>query len=640
MVILSFLEDKIRKASQSYYSGEDSGMTDEEFDKYMNRYREECPEGELLDIGHGYDVNKDSTPGKKYKHIYGVAGSLDKAYVWSDFNKAISSGCELHASLKLDGLSVVLYYRRGHLYRALTRGDGKVGIDITEVATAILGTDHLNKDKKFTGAVRGEILMTLKNFEEFQKLYPNAKNPRNSAAGLINSNKVCPDLQFLDIYVYTVVGIESMIYSDIETTDRRIISVWLSDNFDCTAPYDYIWISEIDFRDEMNSLRDKWYPVGIPADGIVLSDVYVKIVHKFDIAYEIVYDSQAFKFPSEAKQVTVTSVEWNMTKNRRLVPVINFDSVMLAGTSVQRATGNNAKFIETHKIGVGAVIEVSKHGEIIPNVNRVIQPSDNDLDIPSICPVCGEKLVRNGVDLLCEYDNCPNAITQDLLVWLNKLAPIDGLGEKLTLKFLNTVYGDDVTVEKVMITDIREYLQTPSTGAQENTFRNMLLKLHSDRFSLGTALEALNIPRLGPQTASKLQKHPEIVTHVLDYADTSSEAYVVFRDALGVADAKSVSNNLTKFKRLKYIISRIDMSKPADSSQLQQIPVAITGKLSVTRSAFAKELAEHGYKVADISKSTKFLITDDPNSASSKNKKADKLRIVKISEEDFRSSYL
>lgn len=637
---MSFLEDKIRKASQSYYSGEDSGMTDEEFDKYMNRYREESPEGELLGIGHGYDVNKDSTPGKKYKHIYGVAGSLDKAYVWSDFNKAISSGCELHASLKLDGLSVVLYYRRGHLYRALTRGDGKVGIDITEVATTILGTDHLNKDKKFTGAVRGEILMTLKNFEEFQKLYPNAKNPRNSAAGLINSNKVCPDLQFLDIYVYTVVGIESMIYSDIETTDRRIISVWLSDNFDCIAPYDYIWISEIDFRGEMNSLRDKWYPMGIPADGIVLSDVYVKIVHKFDIAYEIVYDSQAFKFPSEAKQVTVTSVEWNMTKNRRLVPVINFDSVMLAGTSVQRATGNNAKFIETHKIGVGAVIEVSKHGEIIPNVNRVIQPSDNDLDIPRICPVCGEKLVRNGVDLVCEYDNCPNAITQDLLVWLNKLAPIDGLGDKLALKFLNVVYGDNATVESVMTTDITAYLQTPSSGAQENTFRNMLVKLHSAEFSLETALEALNIPRLGLQTASKLAGHPEIVKHILNHADTSAEAYVILRDALGVADAKSVSNNLTKFKRLKYIISRIDMSKPADSSQLQQIPVAITGKLSVTRSAFAKELAEHGYKVADISKSTKFLITDDPNSSSSKNKKADKLGIVKISEEDFRSSYL
>lgn len=636
---MSFLEDKIRKASQSYYSGEDSGMTDEEFDKYMNRYREESPEGELLDIGHGYDVNKDSTPGEKYKHTYGVAGSLDKAYIWSDFNKAISSGCELHASLKLDGLSVVLYYRRGHLYRALTRGDGLVGIDITEVATYILGTNHLNKDKKFTGAVRGEILMTLKNFEEFQKLYPNAKNPRNSAAGLINSNKVCPDLQFLDIYVYTVVGIESMIYSDIETTDRRIISVWLSDNFDCTAPYDYIWISEIDFRDEMNSLRDKWYQLGIPADGIVLSDVYVKIVHKFDIAYEIVYDSQAFKFPSEAKQVTVTSIEWNMTKNRRLVPVINFEPVSLAGTSVKRATGNNAKFIETHKIGAGAVIEVSKHGEIIPNVNRVIQPSDNDLDIPGICPVCGKKLVRNGVDLVCEYDNCPNAITQDLLVWLNKLAPTDGLGEKLTLKFLNTVYGDDVTVEKVMITDIREYLQTPSTGAQENTFRNMLLKLYSDRFSLETALEALNIPRLGPQTASKLQKHPEIVTHVLDYADTSSEAYVFFRDALGVADAKSISENLEKFQRLKYIVPQIDMSKSEDTSS-KQILVAITGKLSVTRSVFAKELAEHGYKVADISKSTKFLITDDPNSASSKNKKADKLGIVKISEEDFRSAYL
>lgn len=636
---MSFLEDKIRKASQSYYSGEDSGMTDEEFDKYMNRYREESPEGELLNIGHGYDVNKDSTPGKKYEHIYGVAGSLDKAYVWSDFNKSISSGCELHASLKLDGLSVVLYYRRGHLYRALTRGDGLVGIDITEVATYILGTDHLNKDKKFTGAVRGEILMTLKNFEEFQKLYPNAKNPRNSAAGLINSNKVCSDLQFLDIYVYTVVGIESMIYSDIEAMDRRIISVWLSDNFDCTAPYDYIWISEIDFRDEMNLLRDKWYQLGIPADGIVLSDVYVKIVHKFDIAYEIVYDSQAFKFPSEAKQVTVTSVDWNMTKNRRLVPVINFEPVSLAGTSVKRATGNNAKFIETHKIGVGAIIEVSKHGEIIPNVNRVIQPSDGNLDIPSICPVCGEKLVRDGVDLVCEYDNCPNAITQDLLVWLNKLAPIDGLGEKLTLKFLNTVYGDDVTVEKLMITDIREYLQTPSTGAQENTFRNMLLKLHSDRFSLETALEALNIPRLGPQTASKLQKHPEIVTHVLDYADTSSEAYVVFRDALGVADAKSISENLEKFRRLKYIVPQIDMSKSEDTSS-KQILVAITGKLSVTRSVFTKELAEHGYKVADISKSTKFLITDDPNSSSSKNKKADKLGIVKISESDFRSAYL
>ena len=162
------LQEQLMKAAQQYYSDGSSSLSDEQFDALTEQLKEQDPDNPILSqVGFGYDVNKDPTPGNKVKHKYGVAGSLSKAYNWKELNSDLTLN-EIHVSLKLDGLSTVLYYVKGHLDLALTRGDGVTGIAITDKVYRIL-PDNI-KDRSFTGAVRGEIIMTQENFIKFKKI--------------------------------------------------------------------------------------------------------------------------------------------------------------------------------------------------------------------------------------------------------------------------------------------------------------------------------------------------------------------------------------------------------------------------------------------------------------------------------------
>lgn len=169
------LEKKIVDAAQAYYTDGSSELTDEEFDNLVEQLRVENPESPLLKkTGWGYSVGADSTPGMKYKHKYGIAGSLDKCRTWEEV-KPIFRNQFVDISLKLDGISVLLYYRDGKLYQALTRGDGEVGIDITDKIKCIKSVPD-DIDSQFTGAIRGEIVMSFDNFEKFKKIHSEAKN--------------------------------------------------------------------------------------------------------------------------------------------------------------------------------------------------------------------------------------------------------------------------------------------------------------------------------------------------------------------------------------------------------------------------------------------------------------------------------
>ena len=202
----------ISEASQAYYSDGTSSLTDAEFDALLEQERMENPDSPLLDVGHGYDINKDPRSDKKYPHKYGIVGSLDKCHNWvelpKDF-KDISGDHIQFASVKLDGISCVMYYRNGEMYQALTRGkvvnDIPMGIDITDKVRIIAPTFFNIPDKSFTGAVRGEILMSNNSFWTYSQNHPEASNARNSAAGLMGQKELTDDLQFLDIIVYTVI---------------------------------------------------------------------------------------------------------------------------------------------------------------------------------------------------------------------------------------------------------------------------------------------------------------------------------------------------------------------------------------------------------------------------------------------------
>ena len=142
------LESEIKEASQKYYSDGTSPLTDDEFDAKVDELRELSPDSDVINqVGWGYDVNTDSTPGEKFKHKYGIAGSLSKCRTWPELKGFQNEWID--ASLKLDGLSIVMYYKDGKRYQSLTRGDGETGIDVSPKIDAILPKELLS-DKSFT----------------------------------------------------------------------------------------------------------------------------------------------------------------------------------------------------------------------------------------------------------------------------------------------------------------------------------------------------------------------------------------------------------------------------------------------------------------------------------------------------------
>lgn len=628
------LEKKIKEAAQAYYTDGSSDLTDDEFDALVDQLKQEQPNSDLLKTGWGYEASLDSTPGQKVKHRYGRAGSLEKCRTWQELGKDIQTS-KIDVSLKLDGISVVLYYVSGELQIALTRGDGEIGIDITDKVTKIFPSNV--NDISFTGAVRGEILMSYEEFEKFKFAHPEAKNPRNSTAGIINGKDTYADLKYLNLVVYTIVGIENNeINTDIDEIRNKLVEMFGESR---VVPHtSLIELTEDSAIETFNQLRNEWYGV-VPADGLVLTCRKATI----NSNNAIEYNAKAFKFAAEQKECEVIEVEWNMSKTRYAVPKIHIKPVGLSGTTVEYCTAYHAAYVRDNSIGPGTVLKIQKRGEIIPNVDEVVKPSEAQMI--THCPDCGKELSWNGVHLQCTNPNCSNAIQQDTLIWMTNIAPKDGLGDKLKLKMLDILLDakliDDISIESIM--NCKASLSSNTESVKQNEFAEMWNDLHTKEVTMVNALLALNVPRIGGVTAIKLSQHPAYVWMLADLAfigdktlPLSISAYLC--RAIGQANTQAIEDNLWKFERLRYIKHRVkSVSTPAAESRGK---VAITGKLSVKRSDFEKELRDKGYTPGDISKDTKFLITDDPNSSSSKNKKADQWGIVKITEEDFRKKYM
>lgn len=634
--LFSELEKKIQEEATKYYTDGSQSISDEEFDSLVDELRSVNPSSEVLKTGWGLDINSQS--GTKFKHLYGHIGSLEKVRTAAEIKKAFPLG-HMFASLKLDGISIVLYYENGNLQHAVTRGDGEFGIEVTDKILIVDPRLSTIPDRVFTGAVRGEIIMKTSDFEEYQKKVPEAKNPRNSVAGLINSKEASEHLPYLSVMVYTVVGAVNIDYDAIVMNN---MIEFLSTNFPSVAPYTELKYSkgEEEFIvDDLNDLRDRWSP-DIPYDGIVLSSNIIMVKDK-----ELQYESVAFKFPAERVTTTVKFVEWTMSKNRFAVPRVCIEPVQLAGTTVEWCTGFNYQFIKDNKIGRGSVVEVEKRGEIIPNIVNVVSSSSTPADIYT-CPVCQCELTVSGVHKVCTNPQCQNALYKDLTVFVDKIAPVDGMKETLLLNLLQLKFPEDVLSIDFLLNNLDRIEIAKDATGHLGLLKQVVDKLKGTdgyQVPLKSAIEGLNIPRFGDVTAAKLAEHPDLVKE-LSYIDSEDQIIAVISQTnlatkIGEANCNSLKSNWNKLRYLRYLYDR-DMISVESSSVTEYVDVAITGKLSCKRADFEKELKEHGYLAKEISKHTKFLITDDPNSNSSKNKKADEWGIVKVTEHQFRECYL
>ena len=624
-------------SSQKYYTDGSSDISDAKFDMLLSELKLIDPSNPLITtVGHGYNVNKDSTYGQKKEHKYCVVGSLDKVHNWKELTSSLKNRKLVH-SLKLDGISCVLYYVNGELDCALTRGDGKTGIDVTDKVLVIapdVKTFTTYDGKPFTGAVRGELLISYENFNEYSQSHPEARNPRNTTAGLIN-RKDAPerDLRLISLVVYTVLA--SNVYFSSYLDVLYTLKSWHE-----TVPYDWSkHLTESSFDSYMGTLNSQFkWKCDYPSDGIVIATDEIDM----NVPYEneanvLTWHSQAYKFPAESKRTTVQEVEWSLSKTGYMIPKVRFKEIQLSGTSVQYATAFNAKYVKDNWIVNGTDITVTKSGEIIPYIVSVDFIPDGDVKLPETCPSCGSKLEWEGVHLKCNNPDCPCQKMQDLVIWMKTIAPTDGLSDLLIEKFADEIQVEGVEeLYTLSPSNIRNHF--PNPGKQKKLFVDCAVQCLTADVDISTAVKACNIPRFGDKTCKLCNEVYDTVMYVAMSKDTSYDVRDRLEPVLGVANTDSLLNNVDKLANITYLstvycehIDKVDLKGD----------VCVTGKLSVKRKDFEKELMDNGWNlVSSVKKSTKFLITDNPSSGSSKNKSADKYGVPKISEGDFRGKYL
>lgn len=638
------LEAQILYYSTKYYEGNPE-ISDEQFDMLVDKLRLLDPKSKVLQTGWGFEVN-----GDKVKHKYSHIGSLDKTKSYEDIPERFINRT-IYISPKLDGLSAVAYYENGILVRGITRGNGEYGKDITNKLLNIL--DNQIFDKTFTGAVRGELIINESNWKILQQKYNNLIAPRNFAAGIINRKDLDDDIQYVDMVVYKVVGQEN---KQTFFTKREDMLQWLKANFKhCIPIYYYPVLNKSSWETYHLSTFNDFKKLGYGLDGLVLTSP--DIVYD-NISNGYIFDEIAFKFPAESTTTVIKNIEWELSRTQRLVPVAVIEPVELSGAIVERATCNNAKWVQDMELGKGAEIEICRSNEVIPQILSVLQPYE--VSLPTKCPMCGQDLVWEGVDLKCNNSNCANIKLSDLQQWCENVGKTDGLQWTLMKQYLDMYGINDIDTLYAKQDFVWQDLNTRKLSITEHKVKDFFEALYFKQVSMENALVGLNIPRLGEKTAKILSAHFDLVYQLLllsimpIYSGVtvklgennkptifgSDNDWVELRllELVKEATTETILCNIHKFSVLRYLFNedysntRIVYTRPTTDITY----VAVTGALySMKRKDFEKYIAKYGYELSSSIKKCKYLITNTPDSGSSKNKDAQKYGIEIITEQEF-----
>lgn len=625
------LQNKIKNAAQNYYQGKES-ISDAEFDKLVDELAQKDPDNEYLHkVGWGY--NPVNSTREKVKHPYGVVGSLRKIHSADE----LPMQRNLALSAKLDGGSCVAHFKNGAFVKAVSRGDGNVGIDVSAQWLKIVDKNNIRVPEYFTGTVRGEIVIKNNDWLRYLREVDNAaKSPRNVAVGLLMRDEVSEELQYVSFVTYKIHGFieqEGFTAQSLPSYTSQLVTL-------CKFGFDVVpfatvcddnGISGEELLRVLTECYDMWSQV-FPIDGIVVNKGNSFTLQENGLC---VFDDVAFKFAAETKTTKVTSVTWNITKSNKFVPVINVEPVELSGAVVNKSTGFNYAFIVDNKVGKGSEVEIMRSGEVIPYITKVLSQS-NDSGIPEKCPVCGKPLTQVGVELVCANIACPNIAYSLCKCWVINLGVRDmlGIGPAYLDNFLEYVaqakHITNVTVDAIMTLNISEknFVLHRFTPAVREKIETILHNLYEVPVTFDKFVKACNLPGIGDITSRKISNILQTAL-AQDYETEVSKVLTI--NGLG----ECVYRVLLENKELLQHLSAYCKFEDTEVEQQKGILVAVTGTLSMPRKMFEVMLKQRGYTLSDNIAQCKYLITNDPDSGSSKLKKAKKYNIPIISESDF-----
>ena len=636
------LGEKLREASRAYYQEDREIMSNVEYDAlYDTLSALEKETGIVLadspTVNVGYEA-VEQLPKEEHER---PMLSLDKTKEREALREFIGEHSTL-LSWKLDGLTIVLTYENGELIKAVTRGNGIVGEVITNNAR-VFKNIPLKISFKGRLVLRGEAIITYSDFEKINETIGDAdakyKNPRNLCSGSVRQlNNEITAKRNVRFYAFSLVSAEGVDFRN----SREVQFRWLNEQGFEVVEYRKVTAETLD--EAMDYFAEAVTTNDFPSDGLVALYDDIAYGESLGTTAKFPRNAMAFKWADEMRDTRLLEIEWSPSRTGLINPVAIFEPVELEGTTVSRASVHNISIMKELKLGIGDTIRVYKANMIIPQIAENLTGSGN-ASIPHTCPACGQETVvkkENDVEcLFCVNPECPAKKIKSFGLFTSRDAMnIDGLSEATLEKFIARGFihdfGDifEISRYKDEIVEMEGFGQKSYDNLMESLERAKETTLPREIYSLGIA-------NIGLANAKVICRHFD---NDLDRIRHASLEEVSDIDTIGPV----IAGNLVAYfrdedndRRLDHLMSflHIQEDSPKQEQIFEGMNFVITGSLvHFGNRSEAKELIESlgGKVTGSVTKKTNYLINNDIQSNSSKNKKARELGIPILSEEDFR----
>ena len=639
---LKWLTQEVNKHNKNYYVYDNPTISDAEYDKLYD---------ELLalekELNFSFPDSPTSRVGddvlskfEKRKHEFPLY-SLNKVKDFSDLGKWISdmqndSGkqdLDFSLEYKYDGLKVVLEYDGGRYKTATTRGNGKIGEDVTLQVKTIRSVP-MNIPFKKRLIVQGECMMTNKAFEEYNKTADiPLKNPRNGVAGAVrNLDPKETAKRKLDFFCYDISFVE-----DYNIKSQKDMHDFIVDQGFLTGDYFKIIKNLKQAELEIEKIDKTKEHLDVMIDGMVLK------VNDSSIREDIGYTNKfpkwaiAYKFKPIELSTTLKNVVWQVGRTGKITPIAILDPIELSGATVSRATLNNTQDIERKQISINSRVFVRRSNEVIPEVMGLAEKSDDAIEIiaPKYCPSCNSELKTIGANLFCvNHKHCYEQIVDRLTQFVSRNAfNIEGLSEKT----LNQLYQKfDLSYPYELFT-ITESMLSQLEGFKEKKINNLINSLEkSKNIDWSNFIFSLGILYVGDKTAFVLSKKYNSIEEL----KSATFEELISIDDVGEIVANSIieyfqdKDNLTNIDKLIELGVKINFSNNnTEENYFTNKTIVLTGALSsFSRPELTKILLSYGANVtSSVSKKTDLVIAG--KDAGSKLDKARDLNIEIINED-------
>ena len=632
----------LNQAGKAYYQDAKEIMSNHEYDRLYDELL--VLEQELgitmansPTVNVGYEVLSELPKERHEKPML----SLDKTKE-TDRLKEFVGEKKAVISWKLDGLTIVLTYENGELKKAVTRGNGEVGEVITNNAKVFQNVP-LRIAYRGELILRGEAVIGYRDFEKINEEIEDAdakyKNPRNLCSGSVRQlNNEITARRNVQFYAFSLVKAEGVDFQN----SRNIQLEWLKEQgFDVVEHYE---VTKDTLEERVRFFAEHIEENDIPSDGLVLTYDDIAYGQSLGSTAKFPRDSFAFKWADEIRETTLREIEWSPSRTGLINPVAIFDPVELEGTTVSRASVHNLSIMEELELGIGDTIQVYKANMIIPQIAENLTRSGM-APVPECCPACGgETEIRQVSDtktLYCTNPECGAKHIKAFSLFVSRDAlNIDGLSEATLEKFITRGFirhfSDIFHLERYG-EEIRSM-----EGFGEKSYKNLQDSIEKARTTtLPKLIYGLGIANIGLSNAKMicrafdydvekmLQADVEALNEIQGVGDVIARAFV---------DYFAVEDHREEFFRLLEEVKIPEEETTQEEQIFAGMNFVITGSVEhfANRNEVKEVIESKGGKVTgSVTSKTNWLINNDVESTSSKNKKARELGIPIISEDTF-----